>query len=119
MYLGIILERWSLGLQMLPLGGEAKLLYRRSWQESCGEYQIYPLHEIMFQNNCFKLFHLIICFIFIIIKCIIFLSIFIQHKSALKTSFLLIFQNNSCIPFEDDVEEAEMSKEPKTLLQVH
>lgn len=37
-YLGIILERWILGLQMLPLDGEAKLLYRGSWQESNGEY---------------------------------------------------------------------------------
>lgn len=39
-YLGIVLERWILGLQMLPLDGEAKLLYRGSWQESYGECQM-------------------------------------------------------------------------------
>lgn len=36
-YLGILLERWLLGLQMLLLDGEAELLYRGSWQESNGE----------------------------------------------------------------------------------
>lgn len=28
------------------------------------------------------------------------------------------YQNNSCVPFEEDAEEAQEEEEPKTLLQV-
>lgn len=30
-YLGFLLERWLLGIQVLSLHGEAELLYRRDW----------------------------------------------------------------------------------------
>lgn len=34
-YLGFLLERWLLGIQVLSLHGETELLYRRDWSSDC------------------------------------------------------------------------------------
>lgn len=34
-YLGFLLARWILGIQVLPLHGETELLHRRHWSSDC------------------------------------------------------------------------------------
>lgn len=57
-YLGIFLERWLMGLQMLLLDGEAELLYRRCWQESIGECHMQVLIPSLTSLNIYMIVQL-------------------------------------------------------------